>query len=442
MPELTRFIRLSAAVAFLFSIIGLRESTVWVEPTSLRAGEHLVFAPDDESDDSDDDDVHPAPGPGDFLIPRKKGKDDAPRNNDALPPSVDRPTPLDPINPRTPEEKKKTEALARYMTGRLKLDKTDLRGAYTEFEKAVELDPNAIAIYRELVPLAFDLKKNKEAMQYAEKAVQLDPNDFQMLHRIGRYMAEHRNLPEAMKFLEKAAVSTELKKKPGEYVMLMRDLAVLYTASEQKAKAADAWQIVLDALIEPAKFGLEYQERTALQGDSSSTFEAIGQVMLDAERLDSAVKAFEAAAKARRGNPGHLSYNLARVYVKTKQSEKALAELQKYFDAQLQSKGRGAYDLLAEILKSMNRSDELIGRLETLAKQDPRNSTLQFFLADAYVTANRLEEARHSTKRLWERRKMSKGMSAWRRSIVARRVPMNCSKSLGNVSLQRATRSN
>ena len=117
------------------------------------------------------------------------------------------------------------------------------------------------------------------------------------------------------------------------------------------------------------------------------------KIFLDAERIELAVKAFEHAAKARRGKPGNLSYNLARVYQRTNKLDKALEQLQKYFDAQLQSKGQAAYDLLAEVLKSMGKSDELIGRLETIAQKDPRNATLQFYLAEQYLTSDQLDKA-------------------------------------------------
>src|SRR6185503_13414091 len=54
---------------------------------------------------------------------------------------------------------------------------------------------------------------------------------------------------------------------------------------------------------------------------------------------------------------------------------------------------RDAYDLLAAIFKASNRSEDLIPKLEALAEKDARNGTLQFYLADQYVAANRLDDA-------------------------------------------------
>jgi tetratricopeptide (TPR) repeat protein len=105
------------------------------------------------------------------------------------------------------------------------------------------------------------------------------------------------------------------------------------------------------------------------------------------------VKAFEAALKARRGKPGTLSYNLAQAYLQIKQHDKALEELQKYFDAQLQTKGRAAYELLAEIMKAKGQEPELITRLEKMAQDDARNTTLQYFLAEQYLEGNQLDKA-------------------------------------------------
>ena len=119
----------------------------------------------------------------------------------------------------------------------------------------------------------------------------------------------------------------------------------------------------------------------------------MGQVFLDDNRPQLAIEAFQAAQKDAKGRPGSLNYNLAKVYFQTKQNDKALKQLQRYLDAQLQTKGKDAYQLLADILKAQNKSGELLGRLETLAKLDRHNSTLQYYLAGQYVAAGKLKEA-------------------------------------------------
>ena len=304
--------------------------------------------------------------------------------------------PLQPLQPRealTESERKRMDGLAWYMTGQMLQKRNDLQGALDAYRKAVAADPQAVEVYEALVPLAFALNQEEEAMKLALKLVELDPDNYLMMQQLGRRMAVEGKLPQAIELLEKARATDALDRESGGYVTLMRDLAVLYGATGEKDKAADAYEVVFDALQNPRKYNLDFRTRRALREDAAANLERIGQAFLDAERFEPAIEAFESASKQREGVPGHLSYNLAQVYLKTNKPEKALEELQKYFDAQLQSKGREAYELLGQILKALDKSDELLGRLEELAQKDPHNGVLQYYLAEQYVEHDRLADA-------------------------------------------------
>ena len=82
--------------------------------------------------------------------------------------------------------------------------------------------------------------------------------------------------------------------------------------------------------------------------------------------------------------------------------EQSLAELQKYINSQGQKKGRAAYELLAQVLAKMDKSADLIPRLEAAAEKDSRNSTLLFFLADQYAENDRLDDAEKLYKKTLE----------------------------------------
>src|SRR5258707_13236651 len=97
--------------------------------------------------------------------------------------------------------------------------------------------------------------------------------------------------------------------------------------------------------------------------DPATPYERIGQVLFEGKRLELAAQAFELAAKSGRAGAGNLAYYQAKVLLLSDKPEEALTELQKYFDAQRQSKGRDAYLLLGEVLQKLRRSDEFIGRL-------------------------------------------------------------------------------
>lgn len=343
---------------------------------------------------------------------------------------------LVPIRTRTAADQARVEAAAWFMTGQLREGRNDFTGALDAYRKAVELDPNAVEVYRALVPLAFSLNLTKEAVRYATKAIELDPEDTTLLRRLGVHMASDRKIPEAIQLFEKAAESSRVDKRSAVYVSLKRDLAILHAAAGNMDKSADAFEVVFDALSNPRQYDIDDRTRAVLMADPATTFERIGQVFLEAKRYDKAVLALERAAKAQKGKPGAISFLLARVYQQTKRPEKALEELQKYFDAQLQSRGKAAYQLLVDVLKDLGKEGEAISRLEALAEKDARNSALQYFLAEQYFAAGRLEDAEGLYKKTVERNKDAEGYlglaSIYRKTNKPDELILALGRALGN----------
>ncbi|MDZ4686309.1 MAG: tetratricopeptide repeat protein [Planctomycetaceae bacterium] len=307
-------------------------------------------------------------------------------------------SPLAPIKPRTPALQSRLEAISRYATGRLLEQRGQSKEALEQYFKAVELDPEAVEVYRSLVPLAIELDRAEEAIRYAIKAAELDPDDYELQLRIGAQFAAQQDFASGLKYLEQALKSSKLDKESPTFVMLNIELGKLYQVTGQPQKAADAYAVVFDAIKNPQKYELDFRARSALLSNAQTSYERIGQVLMAGGRLELAWEAFEAAAKANRASAGNLTFYRARIHLLSDKAEEALAELQKYFDEQRQSKGREAYQLLADILKKLNRSDELVGRLEALAEKDPRNNQLQYAYADTLMEAGELERA----KRVYE----------------------------------------
>lgn len=314
-----------------------------------------------------------------------------------------------PIRDRDADGQKRLDAMGWFMKGRFLEQREDFKAALEAYEKAIQIDPNAAEIYRALIPLAFGLNESDKAMRYALKAVELTPDDFLLLQRVGIHLATKEKVPEALRLIEQASRSAKLDKLSGQYVAIMRDLAFLYLITGQTEKAADAFEVVFDAKINPEKYHLDFQMKSELEKHQRTTYEAIGQVFLEAKRPDRAIVALERAASAKKTKPGNISFSLAQAYLMTERHDKALEHLQAYFDAQLQSKGKAAYQLLAEILKAQGKPNDLIGRLEQLSEKDPHNQTLQFFLARQYVEANRFDEAETRLKKTLEREKGIEG---------------------------------
>jgi tetratricopeptide (TPR) repeat protein len=321
----------------------------------------------------------------------------------------DRPEKLQPVRGRDTDSQKRIDAMAWFMKGRFLEQREEFKAALEAYEKAVQIDPSAVEVYRALIPLALGLNESDKVLNHALKAIELTPDDAALLQRIAILMATKDKLPEALKLMERASQSTKLDRLSGQYVAIMRDLATLYLIAGQLEKGADAYEVILDAKTNPEKYHLDFQMKSELEKHQRTTYEAIGQVFLEAKRPDRAILALERAAKAKKTKPGNISFSLAQAYLMTERPDKALEHLQTYFDAQLQSKGKAAYQLLGEILNAQGKSTELISRLEQLAEKDPHNQTLQFFLARQYVEANRLDDAEARLKKTLETEKSIDG---------------------------------
>lgn len=312
---------------------------------------------------------------------------------------------LVPRQPRAVSEEARLDALAWFATGRIRQHRGDFPGALSAYEKAVERDPTAVAVYRVLIPLAIEMRRNDEAAKWAAKAVELNPGDQQLLMQAAALLINREDLPGAIRILEKASKAAGIDRHSAQYVNIMRDLAILNMATERPnvAAAAAGFEVVFDALVNPDTYKLDFRTRTQLQNNAATSFERMGQVFLDAKRTDLALAAFKKAAESKKGPAaGGLSFNLAQVYLQADDPEHALEEIQKYIDTQRQSKGRAAYELLGEILTKLGKPQDLIPRLEAAAEKDARNSTLQFFLADQYAAANRLDDAETLFKKTLE----------------------------------------
>jgi len=344
------------------------------------------------------------------LLPRLATADTTPRPRllaeakDATPPAPYRglrlqdsdqeALPLTPLKPRTETKQKELDALGWFMTGRILEIRNERRPALDAYRQAVELDPTSAEAYRALVPLAFQLDLVDEAVTYATKAVELIPDDHELLRQLGIYLASQRKLPEAIRYLERAARSPQIDKKSPTYVQLMREMGILYTLVGQPKDAAEAYALVFEALQHPEQYQLDMKTKQRLLADPQTSYERIGQVLLDGERLELASQAFELAAKSGRAGAGNLAFYQAKVLLLSNKPEPALEELQKYFDAQRQSKGREAYLLLGLILERLQRGEELLDRLQKLAEKDPRNNVLQYVLAEQLVESGDLDKAK------------------------------------------------
>jgi len=297
-----------------------------------------------------------------------------------------------PAKPRSEAEQDRVEALAMFSAARIRENRQDYAGALRLYQRALRCDPQSATIARAIVPLAVRLARHAEVVRYALKVVEIQEADPQLLKRLAVYMTEIGDYPKALALYEKSAAARKEAKPAADDVVLWMELGRLDYLTEQYAKAAGHFERVLDALEHPDRIPLDGAAKKALFSEPGPAYAMMGDAFLLAGQPQKAVAVFEKGQKLA-PNKGLLGYQLAKVDLKTGKPDKAVQDLQAYFDARLATEEAAPYQLLADALKALKKEGELVGRLEKLRTADADNVWLAYFLAEKYFEAQRLDEA-------------------------------------------------
>ena len=305
--------------------------------------------------------------------------------------------PFEPLVPRTGEDDKATAARAWYMAGKIHEGRggespDEFEKAAASYRKSIDLNPRALPAYEALIPVLYARNQKEEARQYALRAARETEEGFRIVRGLAAVMARGDSLSDSAKLLQDGLAQGTLDPQSLTYLLVHRDLGLYLHMSQKHAEAAQSYKIVFDALQPGREPPLTETEQSSILGDAGTTYDEFGKTFLEAKLPDLAVKAFDEAARHREGRPGIHSFNLALVFRESDKPDEALAELQKYFDAQLQNKGREAYRLLKDLLADLGRGEELLPKLEELHQADSKNAFLSYFLADEYVAAGEIEK--------------------------------------------------
>lgn len=288
---------------------------------------------------------------------------------------------VDPIVARDSETSKRLEAVAHFMAGQMYEKRRDPVAALDEYEQSLKLNPLAEVVYRSYVPIAYLLSKRDEATEAARKASAQFDTGHELVRGLAGMMAGTDKLDDAVDLLSETLNVPRVRDNRMSKLLVHRDLGIILRSAGKNADAAQQLRIVFEE-SQSTKEPLTDEQLTQLFGEGGESYEQLGTTFLEAELPDLAVQAFNKAAEADPSSPAVHSYNLASVFKKTGQPEKALVQLQIYLDAQLQTKGREAYELLADLLEDLGREKELGPKLEALLEIDRRNTSLRYFYAD------------------------------------------------------------
>jgi tetratricopeptide (TPR) repeat protein len=300
--------------------------------------------------------------------------------------------PLTPLRPRTSREVDRVRALALFAAGRVAEQQQKYPQALRSYQRAFRFDPQSTAALKEIVPLAFSLDRQSEAVRYALILAEREPNDPVLLRRLAIYLTEEGNTERAMALYEKA-LALQAADKPTPNLLVARlEMARLYFVARQFDKAAAQFAVVWEALQNPKESGLDESMQKALVGKPELTYQLMGESFLAAGRPEQALGAFQKVHEAKPDDGLH-AYNLARVELKLKQPAQALAKLQPYFDQHLHTQGTAPYQTLADALAELGQTEQLLARLETMRAGDEGNVPLSYFLAQRYREAGQWDKA-------------------------------------------------
>ena len=276
-----------------------------------------------------------------------------------------------------------------YMAGEVHSHRRETAKAIAAYKKAVEIDPSAIVPYGPLIGLLHDSGDTEEAKKYALDAADRDPRGLRFLWVLAG--ANLRQPDVAIELLEKGLTLKTVKTGTADALTMERDLGTLYRAKGDFQKAAEHYKVVFAAFKNADKFSDADRER--IFKEPGKMLEEFGETFLSAKLPDLAVEAFNEASERVQGAKATHSYNLALVFRETGKPEESLKQLDEYFGAQLQNKGRAAYQLLKDLLVDLKKESELMPRLEAMRKRDPQNPGLRYFVAEQYAAKKDYDKA-------------------------------------------------
>ena len=325
----------------------------------------------------------------------------------------DVPAPLVPERPRTELDRDRLEATSLFAAGRTHERREEYVEALRCYQRALRYDPQADAVARAIVSAAVHLKRLPLATRYAEKIAALERCDPLMLRRLGVYLTEEGDWVRAAQFYEKAIAARGHVKESAADILLQMELGRLYYLAEKYKQAADCFAKVSRALDHPDEFSIDGQIQKVLLGEPSDTYVLFGECFLAADRSEEALAAFK-KADSFASNPPLLRLGEARVFAKTGKPAEALAALEATLAAHFAGEGAVPYLALADVLKQLGKSEELIPRLEKLYADDAGNAPLANYLAAQYRDAGNVEKAESLYLGLIQR---SPSLPAYRRLI-------------------------
>jgi len=313
-------------------------------------------------------------------------------------PFEDPPSLLQPRTARSETAEDRAHAAALYAHGRLLVQRDRPEQALRRFQRAWRYDSEATFMLPEMIALAMELERGGEALRYAALGAPHDRADPALSLRLATLASDQRDWRRAALLFGQTA---RLQRQAGELdftgILLHLELGRLNFLLGKSVESAEAFDVVREALDNPAKFGLSEPLKKLILDKPEQTYSLLAESYFDAKRLDVAATMFRQLNDVKKNEALH-AFHLARIDVAREQWESALKRLHEYFDANGTDAGADPYELLQRCLtRQVNDADKVhavvIERLASFHKRFPENIPLATFMADRYRRDGRFNEA-------------------------------------------------
>lgn len=329
------------------------------------------------------------------LAPETKPKQP---DDDNLPPELWG-TRIERLKPaRTERESKQIEAKKLYLVGLMHLNRNRFAQALRTWKLALDSDPEAIPVLRAAAPLAYQLERKKESLEFCERGAKLAPDQYEFVRLLGILKEEAGDRGSAVTALEKAVQLLEKEtKKDRRYLDACQNLARLYQQTQNATGMARVLGKIVDMLENPDQYELDEITRRQVDRRKVQLYNELGAALKITKQFDEAIRILE-RGRTRHERGDYLSYLLAEIHLEKGDAARALTELERFLKLQLPNVR--AYELLERCYEKLGKSDQLLKRLEDLVNVDKYNQVLRRYLGLKLAEAGRLGAAEEQLRQV------------------------------------------
>jgi tetratricopeptide (TPR) repeat protein len=328
-------------------------------------------------------------------------------------PLLDQPERFVPRSPRTSEDIEQLDTLRLYAAGRALEARREWTDAVELLEQARELEPDSVAILRRLSRLYFGLggeDRIQKGLETGLAALEAEPEDAETVRRLVRHYRTSNNDEAAEQLLRSVLENPELPAFCQARLVVLHELGRLYADAQRFDQAVEPFAQLVQLLDSREATQLTPAQIQDVFGEvEADAYRRFGESFFNAGRFDLAIVALRRSLVYDPDSQQTPLY-LAQALLRDNRPEEALALLEPIVKDR--PPGRVTFDVLVQVLTVLNRSEEVIPRLEQASEVDPSNYLLRYALAERYEAEGRRDDARRLYRTLISDQPDPEGLAA------------------------------